>query len=105
VVLVSVDSVERESILARRERRLRQVAVFGLVAIAVTVAAGIVLQLPQGVFVTTAGALGLGILAARLFLWRCPSCGSPLPGRSGSRDCPGCDRPLVEGRSSDDELR
>jgi hypothetical protein len=105
VVLVGADSAKRESILARRERRLRQVAVLGLVAVAVTVAAGMVLQLPQGVFVTTAGVLGLGVLAARLFLWRCPSCGSPLPGRSGSRDCPGCDNPLVEGGSSGDDPR
>lgn len=91
-----LDPVTYATAVTESERRLRLVALVGLVAIVGAVLLGVVLRLSQEIFVGAAGILGLGVLAARFALWRCPACKAQLPGRSGSRICPGCDRPLPD---------
>jgi hypothetical protein len=99
VANAELDPVAYASAVTESERRLRLVALVGLVAIVGAVLVGVVLRLSQEIFVGAAGILGLGVLTARLTLWRCPACRAQLPGRSGSRICPGCDRPLPDAQS------
>jgi hypothetical protein len=84
----------REALRARRERQVRAGRAFGF-ALAIVVAAGIVLRLPEEWWVPAVGAVALAGLVHRMVNWTCPSCGERLPTRRGSR-CLGCGAPLDE---------
>jgi hypothetical protein len=84
----------REALGARHERQVRAGRLFGLVLI-VVVATGVLLRLPEGLWVPAVGAAALAGLAFRLVNWKCPSCGERLPTRGG-RMCRGCGAPLDE---------
>jgi hypothetical protein len=83
----------RAALEARRVRQVRAGRLFAA-ALAVTVAAGVVLRLPESWWVPAVGAFALLAVLFRLANWKCPSCGERLPSRRPRARCVGCGAPL-----------
>ncbi len=86
----------REFRLALERRRARQVQASRLLAfvLILTVAAGVLLRLPQSWWVPAVGAIALLGAGFRLANWKCPNCGERLPSRRPRSICLGCGAPL-----------
>ena len=76
-----------------RGRLVRASQVIALLLIA-TVAAAVVLQLPESWWMPAVGAIALIGIAFRFVAWKCPNCGERLRTRRSSSVCLGCGAPL-----------
>ncbi len=86
----------REFLRALEERRQRLLRVSRLSALLLlaTVAAGVVLRLPEAWWMPIVGAVALFGIGFRLVDWKCPNCGERLRTRRASSVCLGCGAPL-----------
>jgi hypothetical protein len=90
------DERRRAFLVALESRRVRQVQggrAIGLALIGL-VAAGVLLRLPETLWVPAVGAVALAGLVFRLVNWKCPACGERLPTRGTASMCRGCGAPL-----------
>lgn len=83
----------RQALDERRLRLLRASRVAAVLLI-VTVAAGVVLRLPESWWMPAVGAIALFGIVFRLVDWKCPNCGERLRTRRASSVCLGCGAPL-----------
>ncbi len=86
-------SAFRQALEERRRRLLRVSRLSALLLIA-TVAAGVVLRLPESWWMPVVGAIALFGVGFRLVDWKCPNCGERLGTRRSSSVCLGCGAPL-----------
>ncbi len=80
--------------LERRRRRLFRASQLIALALVLTVAAGVVLRLPESWWMSAVGAIALLGIVFRLVDWKCPNCGERLRTRRSSSVCLGCGAPL-----------
>ena len=79
---------------SERRRRLFRASQLIALLLIVTVAAGVVLRLPESWWMPAVGAIALLGIVFRLADWKCPNCGERLRTRRSSSVCLGCGAPL-----------
>ncbi len=82
-----------EALAEQRLRLARASRGLGILLMA-TVAAGVVLRLPESWWMPAVGAIALGGIVFRLVTWKCPNCGERLATRRPGAVCGGCGAPL-----------